>query len=132
MANLGQVIIFSLLGGVVSLIGGILLLSSRKTAEKLAVYATPFAGGALLAAVFLDLLKEGVESSPIETVMIICSITLMKHSTTYVAPNPKVAPTTEAPSATTIPFLCTACSSKRAAHSTSSHSQCCPPRRSTR
>ena len=40
---------------------------------------------------------------PIETVMIICSITLMKHSTTYVAPNPKVAPTTEAPSATTIP-----------------------------
>ncbi|HMS23893.1 MAG TPA: ZIP family metal transporter [Candidatus Saccharibacteria bacterium] len=70
MANLGQVIIFSLLGGVVSLIGGILLLSSRKTAEKLAVYATPFAGGALLAAVFLDLLKEGVESSPIETVMI--------------------------------------------------------------
>lgn len=40
---------------------------------------------------------------PIETVMMICSITLMKHSTTYVAPNHKVAPATEAPSATTIP-----------------------------
>jgi zinc and cadmium transporter len=69
MANLGQVIFFSFLGGVVSLIGGVLLLSRRKSAEKLALYATPFAGGALLAAVFLDLLKEGIESSPVETVM---------------------------------------------------------------
>lgn len=70
MANLGQVIFFSFLGGVVSLIGGVLLLSRRKSAEKLALYATPFAGGALLAAVFLDLLKEGIESSPVETVML--------------------------------------------------------------
>lgn len=29
----------------------------------------------------------------------------MKHSTTYIEPNPKVAPTTEAPSATTIPTI---------------------------
>ena len=70
MANLGQVIFFSFLGGLVSLIGGVLLLSRRKSAEKLALYATPFAGGALLAAVFLDLLKEGIESSPVETVML--------------------------------------------------------------
>lgn len=70
MASLGQVIFFSFLGGVVSLIGGALLLSRRKSAEKLALYATPFAGGALLAAVFLDLLKEGIESSPVETVML--------------------------------------------------------------
>lgn len=61
MSTLGYVIIFSLLGGVVSLIGGVLLISNTRTAEALAKYATPFAGGALLAAVFLDLLKEGIE-----------------------------------------------------------------------
>lgn len=68
-ATIGQVIFFSLLGGVVSLIGGALLISKKSTAEKLAHYATPFAGGALLAAVFLDLLKEGVETSEPQTVL---------------------------------------------------------------
>lgn len=61
-ANVGQVIIFAFLGGVVSLIGGALLISRKGMAERLAYYATPFAGGALLAAVFLDLLKEGIET----------------------------------------------------------------------
>jgi zinc and cadmium transporter len=69
-ANMAQVVFFSFLGGVVSLIGGILLLSHKKMAERLAVYATPFAGGALIAAVFLDLLKEGLETSRTETVML--------------------------------------------------------------
>lgn len=69
-ASIEQVILFSLLGGVVSLIGGALLISKKSLAEKLAIYATPFAGGALLAAVFLDLLKEGVEMSETETVMV--------------------------------------------------------------
>jgi zinc and cadmium transporter len=69
-ANIGQVIFFSFLGGVVSLIGGILLLSRKNVAQKLAHYATPFAGGALLAAVFLDLLKEGVETSEPEKVLL--------------------------------------------------------------
>ena len=61
MDTLSYILIFSLLGGVVSLFGGMLLLSNRNVARALARYATPFAGGALLAAVFLDLLKEGVE-----------------------------------------------------------------------
>lgn len=69
MDTLTYVIIFSLLGGVVSLIGGLLLLRSQKTAKALARYATPFAGGALLAAVFLDLLKEGAEIGSAETVL---------------------------------------------------------------
>ncbi|MDQ3158712.1 MAG: ZIP family metal transporter [bacterium] len=60
-ANLGHIIFYSLIGGVFSLVGGIILLSKKSIAIKLAWYATPFAGGALLAAVFLDLLKEGVE-----------------------------------------------------------------------
>lgn len=63
MATYWQVIFFSLIGGVVSLIGGVLLLSRKSTAEKLARYATPFAAGALLAAVFLDLFHEGAEET---------------------------------------------------------------------
>lgn len=63
------VIIFSLIGGLFSLIGGALLLSRKKFAEKLAKYATPFAAGALLAAVFLDLLPEGIAESTSETVL---------------------------------------------------------------
>jgi zinc and cadmium transporter len=69
MATYLDVLIFSLLGGVFSLIGGLLLLGSKKTAGKLAAYATPFAAGALLAAVFLDLLKEGARESDINQVV---------------------------------------------------------------
>lgn len=68
-ANYSHVIFFSFLGGVVSLIGGALLLSRKKTAQLLAAYATPFAAGALLATVFMDLLIEGIEVSDAETVM---------------------------------------------------------------
>lgn len=57
------VIIFSLIGGLFSLIGGALLLGRKETAQALAKYATPFAAGALLSAVFLDLLPEGLVES---------------------------------------------------------------------
>ncbi len=70
MADYGHIIFFSLIGGVFSLIGGILLLSRKKAAENLAAYATPFAAGALLAAVFLDLLKEGIHEASADTVLI--------------------------------------------------------------
>lgn len=63
------VIIFSLIGGLFSLIGGVMLLSSKKSAQTLAKYATPFAAGALLAAVFLDLLPEGIAESEADTVL---------------------------------------------------------------
>lgn len=61
MTKLQYIIIFSLIGGAFSLIGGALLLRNKQNAGFIARYATPFAGGALLAAVFLDLLKEGVK-----------------------------------------------------------------------
>lgn len=70
MANYGHIIFFSLIGGLFSLIGGILILSRKRIAEKVAIYATPFAAGALLAAVFLDLLKEGIEESTASTVLL--------------------------------------------------------------
>ncbi len=69
MANYGHVVFFSLVGGLFSLLGGILLLRQARTAEILAKYATPFAAGALLASVFLDLLKEGLDKSSAETVL---------------------------------------------------------------
>lgn len=70
MANYGHILLFSLLGGVISLLGGTILLSKRSWAEKLAKYATPFAAGALLSAVFLDLLLEGIEIAEPQTVLL--------------------------------------------------------------
>lgn len=70
MENLAILIIFSLIGGLFSLIGGIMLLRSNRTTEYLSKYATPFAAGALLAAVFLDLLPDGIEEANADTVLI--------------------------------------------------------------
>jgi len=70
MADYGIVLFYSLIGGVFSLIGGVLLLSRQGIANKLAKYATPFAAGALLAAVFMDLLKDGLEQSTPDTVLL--------------------------------------------------------------
>lgn len=64
-----QLIGLTLIGGIISLIGGILLLRNTKTAQSLAKYATPFAAGALLAAVFLDLLKDGLEHGDVNRVL---------------------------------------------------------------
>ncbi len=70
MATYFDVIFFSLIGGVFSLIGGVLLLSRKSFAKKLVDYATPFAAGALLAAVFFDLLPEAIVESRTEMVLI--------------------------------------------------------------
>lgn len=58
MSNIFEVIFFSLIGGVISLAGGVALLINKKRAKSLAMYATPFAAGALIAAAFVDLLTE--------------------------------------------------------------------------
>ncbi len=69
MTTYTQLIFFSLIGGLFSLLGGVLLLSNKKAAKTLASYGTPFAAGALLSAVFLDLLKDGLEESSVDQVM---------------------------------------------------------------
>jgi len=66
MATLTEVIFYSLIGGVFSLIGGFLLISNKRKADLLSTYATPFAAGALLAAAFLDLLPEASHVGDIE------------------------------------------------------------------
>lgn len=70
MANYLHIIFFSLVGGLFSLIGGALLLSNKTSAARLARYATPFAAGALIAAVFMDLLREGIAEVNVTTLML--------------------------------------------------------------
>jgi len=70
MATYWHILFFSLIGGLLSLLIGALLLSRQNTARGMARYATPFAAGALLGAVFFDLLRDGVEEAPIQTLMV--------------------------------------------------------------
>lgn len=70
MNLLTYIIIFSLLGGVLSLSLASLLLINKTIAERFARYGMPFSAGALLAAVFLDLLPEGAEQEDGETLFI--------------------------------------------------------------
>ncbi len=58
-----EVIFLSVVGGVFSLAGGALLLIKKKTADGMAIYATPFAAGVMLAAAFTDLLPEAIKES---------------------------------------------------------------------
>lgn len=62
MDLLWYIVTFSLIGGVLSLSLASLLLINKKVAAKFASYGMPFAAGALLAAVFFDLLPEGIEN----------------------------------------------------------------------
>lgn len=71
------VIIFSILGGLFSLIGGLFLLHKRINATTLVRYATPFAAGSLLAAVFLDLLPEATHVTSFEDVMVAVLVGIM-------------------------------------------------------
>lgn len=73
MANYGHIIFYSLVGGVLSLAGAIvflIILRKKKLSDRLVEYSTPFAAGALLAAVFLDLLKDGLEESSANSVLV--------------------------------------------------------------
>jgi len=76
---LGQIVLFSLIGGVFSLIGGSLLLTSRRLTGKLLIHLATFAAGALLGAAFLDLLPEtiaagealGIEVEPLAIAILV-------------------------------------------------------------
>lgn len=61
--TLSTILLFTALGSVVSLIGGILLLIKRGWAERLTEPLSAFAAGALLGTAFLDLLPEAVEAA---------------------------------------------------------------------
>ncbi len=60
MELLGYILVFSFLGSVVSLIGGVLLLANEKFALRISHFLSAFAGGALLGTAFFDLLPEAL------------------------------------------------------------------------
>ncbi len=69
MSSWFDVIFYSFIGSVVSLIGGIYMLYGRaKLARILQKIAVPFAAGALLAAAFFDVLPEALEAGDAHTV----------------------------------------------------------------
>ena len=71
------VIIASIACGLLSLVGGIILLANKKKAPRFAEYATAFAAGALLAAAFVDLLPEAIEESNAHSVLLATLIGLL-------------------------------------------------------
>lgn len=60
-----QVIFWTLVGSVFSLVGGVALLGNKALRDKAIRYGLPFGAGALLAAAFLGVLPEAVEGSDI-------------------------------------------------------------------
>jgi hypothetical protein len=54
MDTLGYILVFSFIGSVVSLLGGVLLLMREKFAIKISHFLASFAAGALLGTAFFD------------------------------------------------------------------------------
>ncbi|MDO8619637.1 MAG: ZIP family metal transporter [Candidatus Daviesbacteria bacterium] len=63
MPLLAYILLFSFLGSVVSLLGGILLLTNEKFTKKISHFLSAFAGGALLGTAFFDLLPEALKDA---------------------------------------------------------------------
>lgn len=64
------VLLWSLIGSVVSLMGGLLLAKSTNKRAVFVRYAMPFGAGALLAAAFLGVLPESIEGSSVHVAML--------------------------------------------------------------
>jgi zinc and cadmium transporter len=69
-----QVIFFSLIGGLFSLIGALILFRDKKEASKIVQFATPFAAGVLLAAAFVSLLPEALEQNTNTTAIMMTAL----------------------------------------------------------
>jgi zinc and cadmium transporter len=63
MADYLDIIFWSLVGGLFSIVAGVLLLIDKRVARQVSLIAGPFAAGALLGAAFFDLLPEAVEAN---------------------------------------------------------------------
>ena len=60
MSTLGYILIFTFLGSIASLMGGVILLSKEKFALKISHFLASFAAGVLLGTAFFDLLPEAM------------------------------------------------------------------------
>ncbi len=69
-----QVVFFSLIGGLFSLIGAMILFRDKKEASKIVQFATPFAAGVLLAAAFVGLLPEALDQNTNTTAILMTTL----------------------------------------------------------
>jgi len=69
-----EIIFYSLIGGLFSLTGALLLIKNKNTAEAMAKYATPFAAGVLLGAAFIDLLPEALEQGADQDTILLATL----------------------------------------------------------
>lgn len=63
MSTLGYILLFTFLGSIVPLIGGIILMSREKFALRTAHFFASFAAGTFLGAAFLDLVPEAMHEA---------------------------------------------------------------------
>lgn len=63
MSTLSYIILFTFLGSIAALIGGIILLANEKIAIKISHFLASFAAGTLLGTAFFDLLPEAVHEA---------------------------------------------------------------------
>lgn len=68
------VLLWSTIGSVISLVGGLLLISNKRLRGYAGRWALPFGAGALLAAAFLGILPEALEHSDVVQIMIFALI----------------------------------------------------------
>lgn len=61
---MSELIFYSLIGGLFSLLGGVLLLWKSSLTQKILLPLISFGAGAFMTAAFLDILPEAIESSP--------------------------------------------------------------------
>lgn len=74
MPLLGYIILFSFIGSIISLIGGVLLLMAEKFALRVSHFLASFAAGTLLGTAFFDLLPEAAEAASDETSIFIWTL----------------------------------------------------------
>lgn len=65
-----QVLLWAMVGSVVSLVGGIIMIGNRQIRDKAHRWALPFGAGALLAAAFLSALPEALHGQDAQKIMI--------------------------------------------------------------
>lgn len=68
------VLLWATVGSVLSLAGGLILVSNKKLREKAIRWAMPFGAGALLAAAFLSMLPEALEHGSVMSVLLFALI----------------------------------------------------------
>src|SRR3989344_1807897 len=72
-----QILIASLVGSVFALIGGIILLTKENFAKRVSLVLVSFAVGAILGAVFFDLLPEALEGNDSQNIFIFVILGLL-------------------------------------------------------